>query len=158
MFKMIEITINNKSHKFEKIITVLQACEQANVTVPRFCYHEKLAIAGICRICLVQVEKMPKPVASCAMPVNPNMRILTETPIARKAREGVIEFLLANHQLDCPICDQGGECDLQDQAMSYGSDISRFFELKRAVEDKNFGPFVKTSMNSASIVLFSCGS
>jgi NADH dehydrogenase (ubiquinone) Fe-S protein 1 len=116
------------------------------VDVPRFCYHSRLSIAGNCRMCLVEVVKSPKPVASCAMPVMPNMEIKTTTPLVKKAREGVMEFLLINHPLDCPICDQGGECDLQDQAFVYGSDRSRFLEQKRSVEDKNLGPLVKTVM------------
>ena len=128
-------------------MTVLQACEQAGVDVPRFCYHQRLSIAGNCRMCLVEVEKSPKPVASCAMPVMPNMNIKTTTPLVKKAREGVMEFLLINHPLDCPICDQGGECELQDQSLIYGSDRSRFTEYKRAVEDKELGPLVKTVMS-----------
>ncbi|MBL8674168.1 MAG: NADH-quinone oxidoreductase subunit G [Rhodospirillales bacterium] len=128
-------------------ITVLQACELAGVEVPRFCYHERLSIAGNCRMCLVEQEKAPKPIASCAMPVMEGMVIKTDTPLVKKAREGVMEFLLINHPLDCPICDQGGECDLQDQAMAYGHDRSRFLENKRAVPDKDLGPLVKTSMN-----------
>jgi NADH dehydrogenase (ubiquinone) Fe-S protein 1 len=115
------------------------------VYVPRFCFHDRLSIAGNCRMCLVEVGA-PKPVASCAMPAMPNMRIQTETDVVKTAREGVMEFLLANHPLDCPICDQGGECDLQDQAMEFGSDRSRFKEVKRAVEDKDLGPVVKTVM------------
>jgi len=130
-----------------KGVTVLQACEQAGVDVPRFCYHQRLSIAGNCRMCLVEVEKSPKPVASCAMPVMPNMNIKTTTPLVKKAREGVMEFLLINHPLDCPICDQGGECELQDQSLIYGSDRSRFTEYKRAVEDKELGPLVKTVMS-----------
>ena len=126
--------------------TVLQACEQVGVEVPRFCYHERLTIAGNCRMCLVEQEKSPKPIASCAMPAMDNMVIHTDTPMVRKARQGVMEFLLINHPLDCPICDQGGECDLQDQAMAYGFDRSRFKENKRAVKDKNFGPLVQTQM------------
>ena len=129
---------------------LIVACEKAGVEIPRFCYHERLAIAGNCRMCLVEVEKVPKPVASCAYPVSPNMKVKTNTPMVKKAREGVMEFLLANHPLDCPICDQAGECDLQDQSMAYGQDRSRLREVaagKRAVEDKNFGPLVKTSMN-----------
>ena len=114
--------------------------------VPRFCYHSRLSIAGNCRMCLVEVVKSPKPVASCAMPVAPGMEIKTTTPLVKKAREGVMEFLLINHPLDCPICDQGGECDLQDQAFVYGSDRSRFLEGKRSVEDKDLGPLVKTVM------------
>jgi NADH-quinone oxidoreductase subunit G len=128
-------------------ITVLQACEMAGVEIPRFCYHERLSIAGNCRMCLVEQEKAPKPIASCAMPVAENMSIRTNTPMVRKARKGVMEFLLINHPLDCPICDQGGECDLQDQAMGYGFDRSRYEENKRAVPDKELGPLVKTSMN-----------
>jgi NADH dehydrogenase/NADH:ubiquinone oxidoreductase subunit G len=143
---MIEITINNKKYSFEKNITVLQACEQANITVPRFCYHEKLSVAGSCRMCLVELEKSPKPIASCAMPIAPNMVIYTDTPLVKKAQESVLELLLINHPLDCPICDQGGECDLQDITLNYGSDRSRFFEKKRGVEDKECGPIIKTIM------------
>ncbi|MBM3644700.1 MAG: NADH-quinone oxidoreductase subunit G [Alphaproteobacteria bacterium] len=128
-------------------ITVLQACEMAGVEIPRFCYHERLSIAGNCRMCLVEQEKAPKPIASCAMPVMEGMSIRTDTPTVQKARNGVMEFLLINHPLDCPICDQGGECDLQDQAMAYGFDRSRYAENKRAVPDKELGPLVKTSMN-----------
>jgi NADH-quinone oxidoreductase subunit G len=128
-------------------VTVLQACELAGVEIPRFCYHERLSIAGNCRMCLVEQEKAPKPIASCAMPAMDNMVIHTNTPAVQKARKGVMEFLLINHPLDCPICDQGGECDLQDQAMAYGFDRSRFHENKRAVPDKELGPLVKTSMN-----------
>ncbi|PPE02461.1 hypothetical protein GOBAR_DD00516 [Gossypium barbadense] len=127
-------------------MTVLQACEIAGVDIPRFCYHSRLSIAGNCRMCLVEVEKSPKPVASCAMPALPGMKIKTDTPLAKKAREGVMEFLLMNHPLDCPICDQGGECDLQDQSMAFGSDRGRFTEMKRSVVDKNLGPLVKTVM------------
>ena len=127
--------------------TVLQACEVAGAEVPRFCFHERLSIAGNCRMCLVEMEKAPKPIASCAMPAAEGMIIKTTTPSVRKARRGVMEFLLINHPLDCPICDQGGECDLQDQAMAYGYDRSRYAENKRAVADKNLGPLVKTSMN-----------
>jgi NADH-quinone oxidoreductase subunit G len=128
-------------------ITVLQACEMAGVEIPRFCYHERLSIAGNCRMCLVEQEKAPKPIASCAMPVAEGMVIKTNTPMVKKARNGVMEFLLINHPLDCPICDQGGECDLQDQAMAFGFDRSRYHENKRAVPDKELGPLVKTSMN-----------
>ncbi|KAI0252744.1 NADH-ubiquinone oxidoreductase [Lactifluus subvellereus] len=128
---------------------LIQACEAAGATIPRFCYHDRLAIAGNCRMCLVEVERSPKPVASCAMPAMPGSKVFTNTPLVHEAREGVMEFLLANHPLDCPICDQGGECDLQDQSMRYGSDRTRFHEItgKRAVEDKDLGPLVKTSMN-----------
>ena len=131
-------------------LRIFQACAVAGIEIPRFCYHEKLSIAGNCRMCLVEVEKSMKPVASCAMPVMPGMKVKTNSDVSRKAREGVMEFLLVNHPLDCPICDQGGECDLQDQSMAFGSDRSRFvdnqFEGKRAVEDKNIGPLVKTIM------------
>src|SRR6187455_821459 len=134
--------------------TLLQACEAAGAEIPRFCFHERLSIAGNCRMCLIEVVGMPKPQASCAMGVKdlpPNKdgspKILnTKTPMVKKAREGVMEFLLINHPLDCPICDQGGECDLQDQAMAYGVDASRYQENKRAVEEKYIGPLVKTIM------------
>ena len=125
--------------------TVLQAAEAAGKEIPRFCYHERLSIAGNCRMCLVEIEKSPKPVASCAMPAGDGMVVKTATPMVRKAREGVMEFLLINHPLDCPICDQGGECDLQDQAMGYGhGNFNRFHENKRAVEEKQMGPLIKT--------------
>ncbi len=126
--------------------SVLQACEAAGIEIPRFCYHERLSVAGNCRMCLVEVEKAPKPIASCAYPVAENMVVKTDTPMVRQARRGVMEFLLINHPLDCPICDQGGECDLQDQAYSYGMDHSRYAENKRAVKDKYLGPLVKTFM------------
>ncbi|KAF2753029.1 NADH-quinone oxidoreductase [Pseudovirgaria hyperparasitica] len=145
----VELTIDGKKVSIEAGSALIQACEKAGVTVPRYCYHEKLMIAGNCRMCLVEVERAPKPVASCAWPVQPGMVVKTNSPLTHKAREGVMEFLLANHPLDCPICDQGGECDLQDQSMRYGADRGRFHEIggKRAVEDKNIGPLVKTSMN-----------
>ena len=143
---MPKITINGKEIEFEKGMTVLQACELADVEIPRFCYHEKLSIAGNCRMCLVEMEKSPKPIASCAMPAAEGMNIKTNTPFVEKARKGVMEFLLANHPLDCPVCDQGGECDLQDQSMYYGVDKSRFVENKRQVRDKYMGPLIKTQM------------
>ena len=127
--------------------TVLQAIEAAGKEVPRFCYHERLSIAGNCRMCLVEIRPgPPKPAASCAMPAGDNMEVLTASPMTQKARKGVMEFLLINHPLDCPICDQGGECDLQDQALFYGADTSRFEENKRAVPDKDMGPLIKTTM------------
>ncbi len=126
--------------------TVLRACEQAGVEIPRFCFHERLSIAGNCRMCLVEQVGVPKPLASCAMPVTDGMQILTRSERVQAAREGVMEFLLVNHPLDCPICDQGGECDLQDQALYYGRVRSRYREAKRAVTDKDFGPLVKTVM------------
>lgn len=145
----VELTIDGKKVSIEAGAALIQACDKAGIVVPRYCYHEKLAIAGNCRMCLVEVERAPKPVASCAWPVQPGMVVKTNSPLAHKAREGVMEFLLANHPLDCPICDQGGECDLQDQSMRYGADRGRFHEVggKRAVEDKNIGPLIKTSMN-----------
>ncbi|MBN9543261.1 MAG: NADH-quinone oxidoreductase subunit G [Alphaproteobacteria bacterium] len=143
---MPKITIDGKEIEVAAGLTVIQACEIAGIEIPRFCYHDKLSIAGNCRMCLVEMEKAPKPVASCAMPVNDGMVIKTDTPTVKKAREGVMEFLLINHPLDCPICDQGGECDLQDQAMAYGKCGSRFHENKRAVTDKYMGPLIKTHM------------
>ena len=143
---MVKLTINNKTLDVENGITVLQACEIAGIEVPRFCYHERLSIAGNCRMCLVEMENSGKPVASCAMPVAEGMNIKTNSELVEKARNGVMEFLLINHPLDCPICDQGGECDLQDQAMAYGQGFSRFNEGKRAVSNKNLGPLIKTHM------------
>ena len=143
---MPKITINGKEIEFENGMTVLQACELADVEIPRFCYHEKLSIAGNCRMCLVEMEKSPKPIASCAMPAAEGMNIKTNTALVEKARKGVMEFLLANHPLDCPVCDQGGECDLQDQSMYYGVDKSRFIENKRQVKEKYMGPLIKTQM------------
>ncbi len=151
---MPKIIINNREIEAPAGITLIQACELAGVEIPRFCYHERLSIAGNCRMCLVEVAGMPKPVASCAMSVS-DLRpgrdgtpptIITDSPTVRRAREGVLEFLLINHPLDCPICDQGGECDLQDQTMAYGFDASRFQDNKRAVEDKYLGPLIGTFM------------
>ncbi|MEQ9144650.1 MAG: NADH-quinone oxidoreductase subunit NuoG [Parvibaculaceae bacterium] len=143
---MPKLTVDGVEVEVENGATVLQACEEAGADVPRFCYHERLSIAGNCRMCLVEIEKSPKPVASCAMPAGDGMVVSTKTETVKRAREGVMEFLLINHPLDCPICDQGGECDLQDQAMAFGVDTSRFDENKRAVEDKEMGPLVKTIM------------
>jgi NADH-quinone oxidoreductase subunit G len=153
---MPKIKIDGVEGEFENGLTLLQACEIMGAEVPRFCYHDRLSIAGNCRMCLIEVKGgPPKPQASCAMSVNdlrpgPNgetPEVFTNTPMVKKAREGVMEFLLINHPLDCPICDQGGECDLQDQAVAYGISKNRFHENKRAVEDKDFGPLVKTQMN-----------
>jgi NADH-quinone oxidoreductase subunit G len=152
---MTKLIIDGKEIDVPAEYTLLQACEAAGAEIPRFCYHERLSIAGNCRMCLVEVKGGPKPVASCAWgvrdcrpgPKGEPPEISTRSPMVRKAREGVMEFLLINHPLDCPICDQGGECDLQDQAMGYGVDSSRFAENKRAVEDKYLGALVKTSMN-----------
>ena len=143
---MLKIKVNDKEIDVEEGLTVLQACELAGAEIPRFCYHEKLSIAGNCRMCLVEIEKSPKPVASCAMPVAEGMNVKTNTPMVEKARKGVMEFLLANHPLDCPVCDQGGECDLQDQSMFYGVDKSRYKENKRYVPEKYMGPLIKTQM------------
>ena len=140
------LTIDGQEIEVPQGVTVLQACELAGVDVPRFCYHDKLAIAGNCRMCLVEMERSPKPIASCAMPAGDGMVIKTDTALVKKAREGVMEFLLINHPLDCPICDQGGECDLQDQAMAFGRGSNRFGEHKRAVKEKDLGPLVKTFM------------
>jgi len=141
---MIKVFVNNHPVLVSKNTSALEACEAIGVSVPRFCYHERLKVAGNCRMCLVEIEKAPKPIASCAFPVVSNMKIYTNTPIVQKARENVLEFLLMNHPLDCPICDQGGECDLQEQTMVFGSDRSRFFYSKRGIEDKNCGLLVKT--------------
>ena len=143
---MPKLTVNDIEVEVEDGATVLHACEAANVEIPRFCYHDRLSIAGNCRMCLVDMERAPKPIASCAMPAGDGMVIRTDTDRVKKAREGVMEFLLINHPLDCPICDQGGECDLQDQAMGYGFDGSRFDENKRAVENKHMGPLISTTM------------
>ena len=143
---MIKLKVNDLDLEVEDGLTVLQACELAGAEIPRFCYHEKLSIAGNCRMCLVEMEKSPKPIASCAMPVADGMVIKTNTEKVEKARKGVMEFLLANHPLDCPVCDQGGECDLQDQSMFYGIDKSRFRENKRFVPEKYMGPLIKTQM------------
>ncbi|XP_076653913.1 NADH dehydrogenase (ubiquinone) 75 kDa subunit [Halictus rubicundus] len=148
--ELVEVFIDDKPVHVPPGTTVLQAAAKVGVEIPRFCYHERLAVAGNCRMCLVEIEKQVKPVAACAMPVMKGWRIKTNSDLTRKAREGVMEFLLVNHPLDCPICDQGGECDLQDQSMAFGSDRSRFVDIdysgKRAVEDKDIGPLVKTIM------------
>src|SRR5258705_713889 len=152
---MTKLIDDGKGFDVQRDYTLLQACEAAGAELPRFCFHERLSIAGNCRMCLVELKASPKPVASCAWgvrdcrpgPKGEPPEVLTKTPMVRKAREGVMEFLLINHPLDCPICDQGGECDLQDQAMAYGVDSSRFKENKRAVEDKYVGVLVKTIMN-----------
>mmetsp|Transcript_3200 Transcript_3200/g.3818 ORF Transcript_3200/g.3818 Transcript_3200/m.3818 type:complete len:723 (+) Transcript_3200:124-2292(+) len=145
----VEVTIDGRTVSIEAGSSIIQAADKAGVTIPRYCYHDKLAIAGNCRMCLVDVERMPKLIASCAMPVQNGMVVHTDSERIMKAREGVTEMLLENHPLDCPICDQGGECDLQEQSQRYGSDRGRFTELmgKRAVENKAIGPLVKTSMN-----------
>jgi NADH-quinone oxidoreductase subunit G len=143
---MAKVTVDGIEVEVPNGASVLQACEAAGKEVPRFCYHERLSVAGNCRMCLVEVEKAPKPVASCAYPVNDGMKVFTDSAVVRQARRNVMEFLLINHPLDCPICDQGGECDLQDQAVAFGSDASRYHEPKRAVKDKDIGPLIKTVM------------
>lgn len=148
--KLLEITIDGRKVEVEPGTTILEAAARVGIEIPRFCYHERLSVAGNCRMCLVEVEKSIKPVASCAMPVMmPGMVVKTNSPVSKNAREGVMELMLMNHPLDCPICDQGGECDLQDQSIAFGSDRSRLnigLDAKRAVEDKNIGPLVKTIM------------
>ncbi len=143
---MVKLIVDGSEVEVAAGSSVLQACEQAGREIPHFCYHERLSVAGNCRMCLVEIEKAPKPIASCAYPVAEGMVVRTDTPMVRQARRGVMEFLLINHPLDCPICDQGGECDLQDQAYAYGGDHSRYAENKRAVKDKELGPIVKTVM------------
>jgi len=143
---LINIKVNQKEIQVDKNLTVMQACEIAGEEIPRFCYHDKLSIAGNCRMCLVEIEKAPKLVSSCTMPLMEGMSIITNSEKVNAGRKGVMEFLLINHPLDCPICDQGGECDLQDQAMYYGFDKSRYKENKRAVDNKNMGPLVNTIM------------
>ncbi|MCM0032662.1 NADH-quinone oxidoreductase subunit NuoG [Sandarakinorhabdus limnophila] len=143
---MPKLTVDGIEVEVPNGATVLQACEAAGAEIPRFCYHERLSIAGNCRMCLVEMEKSPKPVASCAMPAADGQVIHTRTEKLKKAREGVMEFLLINHPLDCPICDQGGECDLQDQSLTYGKGASRYDENKRAVTEKYMGPLIKTVM------------
>ncbi|XP_031787965.1 NADH-ubiquinone oxidoreductase 75 kDa subunit, mitochondrial isoform X2 [Nasonia vitripennis] len=148
--ELIELYIDDKPVQVPPGTTVLKAAAIIGIEIPRFCYHERLAVAGNCRMCLVEIEKQIKPVAACAMPVMKGWRVKTNSDLTRKAREGVMEFLLVNHPLDCPICDQGGECDLQDQSMAFGNDRSRFIDInfsgKRAVEDKDIGPLIKTVM------------
>jgi len=144
---MAKVTVDGIEVEVPNGSSVLQACEAAGKEIPRFCYHDRLSIAGNCRMCLVEIEKAPpKPISSCTYPVADGMVVHTDSPMVRNGRRGVMEFLLINHPLDCPICDQGGECDLQDQAMGYGMDHSRYAENKRAVNDKNLGPLVKTVM------------
>lgn len=142
----IKIFINNRKLKVNKNYNIIQACNENNINIPKFCYHQELSIAGNCRMCLVEVKGINKPIASCAIPVSPDMSVYTNSKLVKKAREGILEFILINHPLDCPICDQGGECDLQDQSLVFGSDRGRFYEYKRSVNDKDCGPFIKTIM------------
>lgn len=143
---MVRIKINNIEFLVNSKLSVLEACQLVGIHVPRFCYHETLSIAGNCRMCLVEIEKAPKPVASCALPISNNLSIYTDSPLVKKARENILEALLLNHPLDCPICDQGGECDLQDQTKIFGGDYSRYYVNKRVVESKPYGSFIKTIM------------
>ena len=142
----LNIKINNIDLKFKENYNIIQVCNMYDIYIPKFCYHEKLSIAGNCRMCLVEVSGVLKPIASCAMPISNNMSIFTNTKLVKKAREGILEFILLNHPLDCPICDQGGECDLQDQSLIYGSDRGRFYDFKRSINDKDCGPLIKTLM------------
>jgi len=143
---MIKVEINNIEFFVKANVSVLEACKYVGITIPRFCYHETLSVAGNCRMCLVEIANSPKPVAACALPVSNNIKIFTNTPLVKKARENIIETLLLNHPLDCPICDQGGECDLQDQTKNFGGDTTKNFFSKRTVEDKFCGPLIKTIM------------
>ena len=143
---MVRVKINNIEFLVNSNLSVLEACQFVGVHIPRFCYHETLSIAGNCRMCLVEIEKSPKPVASCALPLSNNLSILTDSPLVKKARENILESLLLNHPLDCPICDQGGECDLQDQTKIFGGDYSRYYFNKRVVESKPYGTLIKTIM------------
>ena len=143
---MVEIEIDGQKVQVQEGSMVMHAAEKAGTYIPHFCYHKKLSIAANCRMCLVDVEKAPKPMPACATPVTQGMIVRTKSEKAIKAQQSVMEFLLINHPLDCPICDQGGECDLQDQAMAYGVDFSRYREPKRASEDLNLGPLVETKM------------
>lgn len=145
----VSLKIDGIPVSIERGSSIIQAAEKAGVYIPRYCYHDRLAVAGNCRMCMVEIEKSPKMAAACSMPVGANMSVLTQSDKVKKVREGITEFLLANHPLDCPVCDQGGECDLQEQTLKYGSDRGRFNEVtgKRAVENKAIGPLVKTSMN-----------
>ena len=145
---MPSLKLDGREVEFTPGESVIQVCDREGVEIPRFCYHDRLKIAGNCRMCLVEVKPgPPKPQASCALPAADKMEVFTNTPMVKKARDGVMEFLLINHPLDCPICDQAGECDLQDESVAYGSGVSRFHEHKRAVEEKYMGPLVKTAMN-----------
>jgi len=143
---MITINIDGKSCQAESGQMLIDVADAAGIDIPRFCYHKKLSVAASCRMCLVEVEKAPKPLPACATPVMDGMVVRTRSTKARAAQQAVMEFLLINHPLDCPICDQGGECELQDIAVGYGNDLSRFQEVKRVVPDKNLGPIIATEM------------
>ena len=143
---MATIEINGKTIEAEAGSMLIKAADEAGIYIPRFCYHEKLSIAANCRMCLVEVENAPKPLPACATPVTDGMKVETRSELARDAQKSTMEFLLINHPLDCPICDQGGECELQDLAVGYGKDVSRFSEGKRVVLDKNLGSLISTDM------------
>jgi NADH-quinone oxidoreductase subunit G len=143
---LLDIEVNGRVLKARKGSMIIEATDAAGVLIPRFCYHKKLSVAANCRMCLVEVERAPKPLPACATPVMAGMKISTTSPYALKAQKSVMEFLLINHPLDCPICDQGGECELQDLAMGYGRDVSRFNERKRVVRDKDLGSLIATDM------------
>ncbi|HNK32750.1 MAG TPA: 2Fe-2S iron-sulfur cluster-binding protein, partial [Plasticicumulans sp.] len=143
---LVNIEVNGTPLQARKGQMLIEVTDAAGITVPRFCYHKKLSIAANCRMCLVEVEKAPKPLPACATPVMDGMKVQTRSPKALAAQKGTMEFLLINHPLDCPICDQGGECELQDVAMGYGGDVSRYVERKRVVKDKDIGPLVATEM------------
>ena len=142
----IKLFINDKEVTAHKSAMVIEVADEYDIDIPRFCYHKKLSIAANCRMCMVEVENAPKPLPACATPVAEGMRVYTKSPLALDAQQGTMEFLLINHPLDCPVCDQGGECELQDVAMGYGNDISRYTERKRVVPDKELGPLVSTDM------------
>lgn len=148
MRRLVDITIDNLHYKVPLGLTVLQVCASLGIDLPRFCYHERLSIAGSCRMCLIEVANSKKLVVACSAPVIPGLRVYTNSARVKLVRESILEFLLANHPLDCPICDQGGECDLQDITLVFGSDRGRYYEVaKRAVSNKDLGPLIKTVMN-----------
>ena len=146
MSDTVNIEIDGRALEVERGSMIIQAADDAGIDIPRFCYHQKLSIAANCRMCLVEVEKAPKPLPACATPVADGMKVFTASDLARDAQRCTMEFLLINHPLDCPICDQGGECPLQDQAMLFGRDVSRFSEAKRVVADQDIGPLIATEM------------
>ena len=143
---LVTVTIDGVELQAPRNAMIIEVADRAGISIPRFCYHKHLSIAANCRMCMVEVEKAPKPLPACATPVNDGMKIFTRSELAIDAQKGTMEFLLINHPLDCPVCDQGGECELQDLAVGYGSDVSRFTERKRVVKDKNIGPLVSTDM------------
>ena len=143
---MATIEVDGKTLEVESGAMLIEATDAAGIYIPRFCYHEKLSVAANCRMCLVEVEKAPKPLPACATPVMDGMKVFTRSELAREAQKGTMEFLLINHPLDCPVCDQGGECPLQDQALGYGKDASRFHEAKRVVPNPDIGPLIATEM------------